>query len=99
VIGEGARRQKAAHTCADHDRMTTEMRHDTGFLSLKHRCSPHDTGDRAVGFDPPLARGGAAGQTAGFRTSFFGEDAATSPALRPNASLPARLFACRPVNS
>jgi hypothetical protein len=81
VIGERARRQEASHARADHDRMTTEMRHGTGFLFSLRPCRLR----RRVWFRPRLVCPGANP----FRASFFGEDVAKSPSPRANASLPA----------
>jgi hypothetical protein len=41
--------------------MTTETRHDTGFLSPKASQLSDDTDDERIGFDPLPARGSAAG--------------------------------------
>jgi hypothetical protein len=87
VIVERARRQEASHARAHHDRMTTEMRHGTGFLFFVAALPPaHDTGGAGFGFGP----GCFAREPNRFRASFFGEDVAIGPSPRAHAGLPAR---------
>jgi hypothetical protein len=52
VIGERARRQQAAHACADDDRMTTEMCHDTDFLLPEYLPSLARYGRQRLRFRP-----------------------------------------------
>jgi hypothetical protein len=87
VIGERARRQEASHARADHDRMTTEMRHGTGFLFSLRLCRL-----RMIRAAPGLvsATGCFAREPNRFRASFFGEDVAIGPSPRAHTGLPAR---------
>ena len=87
VIGERARRQEASHARADHDRMTTEMRHGTGFLFSLRLCRL-----RMIRAAPGLvsATGCFAREPNRFRASFFGEDEAIGPSPRAHTGLPAR---------
>jgi hypothetical protein len=91
VIGERARCQYASHARADHDRMTTEMCHDTGFLFVRHLPSWQDTGGRGFGFAIVPVDGFSVSVRSASRLHF---SVNTSPrlALRPNAFILSAIF-------